>query len=75
MKEEHYKQLLFVKDQQIKTLENRISNIGLNLENIIEGRLFEKGNLLVYELDSANRILNLFKNAMFGLEQNLIRKI
>jgi hypothetical protein len=47
----------------------------LNLENIIEGRLFEKGNLLVYELDSANRILNLFKNAMFGLEQNLIRKI
>ena len=33
-----------MKDQKINSLEHRIKNIGLNLENIIDARLFEKGN-------------------------------
>lgn len=50
-------------------------NIGVNLENIIDARLFEKGNQLIYELDSSNRVLSLFKNAMSGLERRLLEKI
>jgi len=46
-----------MKDQKINWLEHRINQIGLNLENIIDSRLFEKGNQLIYELDSSNRLL------------------
>jgi hypothetical protein len=42
--EENYRTLLYSKDQHIKTLEYRLTNIGINLENIIDARLFEKGN-------------------------------
>ena len=52
-----------------------MKNIGLNLENIIDARLFEKGNQLIYELDSSNRILGLFKESMSAVEQKLVDKI
>jgi len=55
--EENYRALIYTKDQHIKTLQARLTNIGINLENIIDARLFEKGNQLIYELDSSNRIL------------------
>ena len=55
--EENYRALMYTKDQQIKTLQARLTNIGINLENIIDARLFEKVNQLIYELDSSNRIL------------------
>lgn len=73
--EENYRSLIYVKDQKIKTLEHRMRNIGINLENIIDARLFEKGNQLIYELDSSNRILSLYKGAMHGLENRLAEKI
>lgn len=73
--EDNFKNIVYVKDQKINSLEHRIKNIGLNLENIIDARLFEKGNQLIYELDSSNRVLALFKNAMFGLEQSLYETI
>ena len=73
--EDNYRTLVYQKDQKISSLEHRIKNIGLNLENIIDARLFEKGNQLIYELDSSNRVLSLFKSAMFGLESNLYQTI
>jgi hypothetical protein len=42
--QESYRELLYTKDMQIKTLKNRLAVIGANLESIIEARLFEKGN-------------------------------
>lgn len=67
--------MVYVKDQKIKNLEHRIGNINSNLENIVNSRLFEKGNQLIYELDSASRILNIFKNTMYGLENKLTERI
>jgi len=48
---------IYVKDQKIKVMESRILNTHINIENIIAARLFEKGNQLIYELDSSNRVL------------------
>ena len=73
--QEEYREDIYRKDQEIKTLKNRIHNISINLENIIDARLFEKGNQLIYELDSSNRVLKMFKDAMGGLESHLINKI
>ena len=73
--EDNYRNLIYQKDQKINSLEHRIKNIGLNLENIIDAKLFERGNQLIYELDSSNRVLSLFKSAMFGLEKNLYERI
>ena len=60
-KEEHYMHLLYLKDQKIDDLERRIKNSAKNIENIISAKLFEKGNQLIYQLDSSSRLLILFK--------------
>lgn len=60
---------------QIKTLKQRLAVIGTNLESIIDARLFEKGNQLIYELDSSKRVLSIFKAQFKGLEQHLLTKI
>ena len=73
--EEEYRAINSRQSQEIKTLKQRIADIGKNLENIIDARLFEKGNQLIYELDSSNRVLKMFKDAMGGLESHLINKI
>ena len=75
LQQENFKNLVYVKDQKIRCLENRLKNIGENLENIIDARLFEKGNQLLYELDASNRILSLFKNSIYDLERSLVSRI
>lgn len=75
LKEQVFMEQLYQRDQKIRNLENRIKNVGVNLENIIDARLFEKGNHLIYSLDSANRILNLFKTQIGKLESSLTKQI
>ena len=36
--------MLYVKDQKIADMERRLKNQSKNLENMINARLFEKGN-------------------------------
>lgn len=60
---------------RIRTLENRLKRISDNLENVIDARLFEKGNQLIYELDSSTRLLNIFKQTIGDLETNLLKRI
>ena len=47
-KESHYKRLVYIKDQKITDMQRRIDNTGKNLENLINAKLFEKGNQLIY---------------------------
>ena len=56
-------------------LDHRIVNISENLDSIIDARIFEKGNNLIYELDSCNRLLRLFKTAIRQLESSLVTQI
>lgn len=63
--------MIYVKDQKIGDMERRLKNQSKNLENLIDARLFEKGNQLIYELDSTSRLLQLYKQTMFGLEHEI----
>ena len=74
-KEEHYLHMIYVKDQKLSELDRRIKNQAKNIENIISARLFEKGNQLIYQLDSTSRLLILFKQTMYGLETEIRSKI
>ena len=56
-------------------MQRRIDNTGKNLENLINAKLFEKGNQLIYQLDSTSRLLILFKQTMFELESEIKNKI
>ena len=67
--------LLYVKDQKITDLERRIKNQAKNIENIISAKLFEKGNQLIYQLDSTSRLLILFKQTMYRLESEVKKQI
>lgn len=74
-KEDHYLHMIYVKDQKITDMERRIKNTAKNIENIISAKLFEKGNQLIYQLDSTSRLLILFKQTMFGLETEIRQNI
>jgi uncharacterized coiled-coil protein SlyX len=43
--------------------------------NIVNTRVFARGNSLIYELDRTNRQLRLLKDSVFLLEKNLTDKI
>lgn len=75
LKEQELGNAIYAKDMRIKTLENRLKRISDNLENVIDARLFEKGNQLIYELDSSTRVLNIFKETMNDLETKLLKRI
>ncbi|CDW83349.1 UNKNOWN [Stylonychia lemnae] len=70
-KEQHYLTLLYVKDRKIENLEERISNTRDNLDKLINSKMYEKGNQLIYELDLVNRQLRLFKDNIFAMEREL----
>ena len=70
-KECHYQELLYVKDKKIDEMDRRLKNQNKNLDNLISARLFEKGNQLIFELDSCNRLVSLFKRNMYNLEAKI----
>jgi len=63
--------LLYIKDRKIENLEERISNTRDNLDKLINSKMYEKGNQLIYELDLVNRQLRLFKDNIFAMEREL----
>lgn len=70
-KEAHYINLLYNKDRKIENLENRITKTQDNLDKLINSKMYEKGNLMIYELDNVNRQLKLFKDHVFILEKEI----
>jgi hypothetical protein len=71
IKEAHYINLLYVKDRKIENLESRIANTQENLDKLINSKMYEKGNQLIYELDTVNRQLRLFKDNVYLLEREI----
>ena len=74
-KEAHYINLLYNKDRKIENLENRIAKTQENLDKLINSKMYEKGNMLIYELDNVNRQLKLFKDNIFILEKEMNLRI
>ena len=70
-KEQHYLHLIYMKDRKVENLESRIENTRENLDKLINSKMYEKGNQLIYELDSVNRQLRLFKDNIFAMEKEL----
>lgn len=70
-KEAYYMQQLYIRDRKIVNLEGRINNTRENLDKLINSKMYEKGNQLIYELDSVNRQLRLFKDNVFAMEKEL----
>ena len=74
-KEAHYISLLYMKDRRIENLESRILNTQENLDKLINSKMYEKGNHLIYELDNVNRQLKMFKDNIFIMEKELYSKV
>lgn len=74
-KEQHYLDLLYVKDQQIGSLERRLEEQVRVIDKMVNSRMYEKGNKIVYELDQANRSLKLLKDNMHLMETQIRTEI
>lgn len=70
-----YENLLYVKDRQLLNLENKLSTAKIEMNKIVNTKVFSRGNNLIYELDMTNRQLRMLKDNIFLLEKNLTEKI
>lgn len=74
-KEQHYQELLYCKDQQIENLERRLAEQTRIVDKMVNSRMYEKGNAIVYELDQSNRSLKLLKDNLHLMEENIRKEI
>ena len=71
----HLQDMLYVKDQQIDSLERRIEEQVRVIDKMVNSRMYEKGNKIVYELDQANRSLKLLKDNINLMEMRITKEI
>jgi hypothetical protein len=74
-KEQHYRELLYAKDQKIEHLERRIAEQVRVVDKMVNSRMYEKGNAIVYELDQANRSLKLLKDNIHTMEDRIRKEV
>lgn len=70
-----YENLIYIKDRQLLNLENKLHSAKVEMNKIINTKVFSRGNNLIYELDMTNRQIRLIKDNIFLLEKNLTEKI
>jgi len=70
-----YENLIYVKDRQLLNLESKLSQAKIEMNKIVNTKVFSRGNNLIYELDMTNRQLRMLKDNIFLLEKNLTEKI
>lgn len=49
-------------------LERRLESQVAVIDKVVNSRMYEKGNQIVYELDQANRSLKLLKDNIYTME-------
>jgi len=50
-----YENMLYTKDMQILNMERKLQHAKLELNKIVNTKVFSRGNNLIYELDKSNR--------------------
>ena len=66
---------LDIKNQKIETLEKRLEDQVTIIDKMVNSKMYEKGNQIVYELDQANRSLKILKDNIHTLEDGIRREI
>ena len=51
----NYENLLYIKDMQLLNLEGKLKTAKIELNKIVNTKVFSRGNNLIYELDMTNR--------------------
>ena len=60
--------MVYVKDTKNKDLQKKIQDMQDNGNRVVNAKLYEKGNALIYELDKNNRELRFYKTYVTELE-------
>ena len=75
MKEFQYKHLLYLKDQQCLYYRRKCDSFLTDIDKLINAKLTQKGNQIIYELDIANRELRVLKDSFYLMERLLRQEI
>lgn len=60
---------------QLLNLEGKLQQAKVELNKVINTKVFSRGNNLIYELDMTNRQMRMLKDNFFLLENKLSEKI
>jgi len=50
-----YENLIYIKDRQLLNLENKLKTAKVEMNKIVNTKVFSRGNNLIYELDMSTR--------------------
>ncbi|CDW75699.1 UNKNOWN [Stylonychia lemnae] len=65
------KHLIYIKDRRIEGLKRRVKLIYDNITRIVNSRVYEKGNSLIFELDRSLREKKFYQDHIFVFEKEM----
>ena len=69
IKENQYKHLLYLKEQQTVYYRRKCEQFLKEVDKIVSAKLTQKGSQIIYELDLSNRELRVLKDNIFVMER------
>lgn len=68
---QHLKHLIYIKDTRIDNMQRKLSMVSDNITRIVNSRIYEKGNALIFELDKSSRELRFYQEHIHLYEKEL----
>lgn len=75
MKEQHLQHLVYVRERQAKYYQRKNEQFVNDIDTIINSKMTEKGNQMIYELDTSNRQLRMLKDNFYLMEKMMREEI
>jgi uncharacterized protein YaaR (DUF327 family) len=63
--------LIYIKDTRVDVLKSRIKMIQDNITRIVNSKIYEKGNALIFELDRSLRDVKFYKDHINTFEKEM----
>lgn len=68
---EHQKNLIYIKDTRVEALKRKFRLVNDNITRIVNSRIYEKGNALIFELDRSLREVRFYEEHIYVFEKEL----
>jgi hypothetical protein len=75
IKENQYKHMLYLKEQQAMYFKHKCEHLLREMDKLISAKLSQRGSHIIYELDLSNRELRIMKDSIFTMEKMMRQEL
>ena len=67
----HQNHLLYIKDRRVGSCKNKLKFMHDNISRIVNSKIYEKGNALIFELDKSLRDVRFYQDHIYVFEKEM----